>query len=151
MTLGNDLALEGVQAALRPIYRVLEHTHLARDEGHTLRRVDFASANGRDNLSQAIVARLLTPRGELAALGHASYGCRLHSLIGSRNTPGNRDRARLYILESLAQEPRLKDIEFLDVATKPGTRDTLVIRLRVVAIGSDDPIDLGPFDLELES
>jgi hypothetical protein len=37
------------------------------------------------------------------------------------------------------------------VATKPRTRDTLVIRLQAIPIGQDDPIDLGPFELELAS
>ncbi|MGH9139212.1 MAG: GPW/gp25 family protein, partial [Acidimicrobiales bacterium] len=33
---------------------------------------------GRHNLGQALILRLLTPRGALADLGHAGYGSRLH-------------------------------------------------------------------------
>ena len=51
---------------------------------HTL--LDYSTLDGRDNLAQAIVMRLLTPRGELAELGHPEYGSRLNELLGAPNT-----------------------------------------------------------------
>ena len=53
--------------------------------------------------------RLLTPRGELAELGHPEYGSRLHELIGSPNSETRRSLAKLFVLESLAQEPRIDE------------------------------------------
>src|SRR5688500_20244610 len=48
--------------------------------------VDLGAMRGRQNLAQALLLRLLTPRGALRALGHATYGSRLHELIGERKT-----------------------------------------------------------------
>ena len=65
--------------------------------------VDLATTAGRDNLAQAITMRLLTPRGELAELGHPDYGSRLHELIGRRTPRRGGSLVKLLVLESLAQ------------------------------------------------
>jgi phage baseplate assembly protein W len=70
---------------------------------------DLGSVAGRENLAQALLLRLLTPRGSLAALGHAAYGSRLHELIGQRKTEALRNLCRAYVLEVVAQEPRVED------------------------------------------
>lgn len=64
---------------------------------------------GRHNLGQALILRLLTPRGTLAGLGHAGYGSRLHELIGMRKTEASRARCKAHVLEVVAQEPRVDD------------------------------------------
>ena len=63
-----------------------------------------------DNLKQALLLRLLTPRGALELLGHPDYGSRLSTLIGELNSETNRNRAKLYVLEALAQEPRISQV-----------------------------------------
>jgi phage baseplate assembly protein W len=70
--------------------------------------VDLATLGGRENVAQALVLRLLTPRGTLAALGHAAYGSRLHELIGRRKTDELRNLCRAFVLEAVAQEPRVE-------------------------------------------
>lgn len=73
-------------------------------------RGDLKLVSGRDDLAQAILNRLLTRRGELADLGHPNYGSRLHQLIGEPNTRRTQVLADLYIRESLAAEPRIREI-----------------------------------------
>ena len=54
---------------------------------------DLRTVDGRDNLAQAVINRLLTRQGELAALGHPRYGSRLHELIGEPNNVRIRGKA----------------------------------------------------------
>ena len=61
--------------------------------------------------------RLLTPRGELAELGHPEYGSRLNELLGTPNSETRRGLAKLFVLEALAQEPRIEKV--LDVTVVP--------------------------------
>lgn len=68
---------------------------------------DLARVGGRENLAHALLLRLLTPIGTLAGLGHAGYGSRLHLLIGRRKNDANRNLCRVYVLEAVAQEPRV--------------------------------------------
>lgn len=70
--------------------------------------LDLETMSGRRNLAQALLLRLLTPVGSLAALGHASYGSRLHELIGERKTAALRNLCRAYVLEVVEQEPRVE-------------------------------------------
>ena len=69
---------------------------------------DLGTVDGRENLAQALILRLLTPRGALADLGHAGYGSRLHELLGERKTEALRHLCRAYVLEAVAQEPRVE-------------------------------------------
>lgn len=143
-----DLALRLTHSELRPVYQVAET--LRRVPNQPRRHTDLATVSGRDNLAQAIVLRLLTPRGELEGLGHPGYGSRLHRLIGRGNTATNRNLARLYILESLAEEPRIEEVETVDVVTRPERRSLIDVTLEVRPIGSVDTVTVGPFTLELE-
>ena len=70
---------------------------------------DLDTIDGRRNLAQSLILRLLTPRGSLAALGHAQYGSRLHELIGRNKTNALRNLCRAFVLEVVAQEPRVED------------------------------------------
>jgi phage baseplate assembly protein W len=109
--LGSDLWL------LDPLDRADDRTAHG-DLRATLRQgVDLATLSAVDNLKQALLLRLLTPRGALDVLGHPEYGSRLYTLIGELNTETNRNRARLYVLEALAQEPRLSRVLSISVTT----------------------------------
>lgn len=79
--------------------------------------VDLATRSGVDNLEQALLLRFLTPRGALTPLGHPEYGSRLSTLIGELNSATNRNRAKLFVLEALAQEPRIGQVLSVDVST----------------------------------
>ena len=104
---------------------------------------------GRANLAQALIVRLLTPRGSLAGLGHPTYGSRLGELIGHRNDVGARNLARLYVLEAIGQEPRVAELRALAAGTDPGRPDVVVIEFSVVPIPAIDPSG-DPLALSLE-
>ncbi len=70
---------------------------------------DLTILEDRENLAQALTLRLLTPKGSLSPLGHAGYGSRLHELIGRLKNDANRNLCRLFVLEAVAQEPRVED------------------------------------------
>jgi phage baseplate assembly protein W len=109
--LGTDLWL------LDPLDRADDRT-VGGDLRVVLRQgVDLATVSGVDNISQALLLRLLTARGALELLGHPEYGSRLHTLIGELNNESNRNRAKLYVLEALAQEPRLSRVLSVVVTT----------------------------------
>lgn len=142
-----DLAIEAVHRELRPVYRPSERQRVAANG----RRVewDFVPLDGKENLAQAVILRLLTPRGELAALGHPQYGARVHELIGQENNPRQRNLLRLYILDALQYEPRINKVVELKVEPSAGRRDTVEILLRVMAAGFEQSIQIGPFSISL--
>jgi len=104
---------------------------------------DLLTINSRENLAQALMLRLLTPRGSLAALGHASYGSRLHELIGRNKTDPLRNLCRAFILEVVAQEPRVEDqaVEVTFHADEE-TASSFVFTLAVKPRTGDAPIGL---------
>ena len=96
-----------------------------------------------------MLLRLLTPRGELAELAHPEYGSRLHELIGRGNTETTRNLVKLFILESLKQEPRLAAIDEVLVTPTPGRRDRVDVLIRVKPIAATTSVTIGPFTLAL--
>jgi phage baseplate assembly protein W len=145
----SDVRIELRQAALRPVYAVATDSRRVPSRGGVLG--DIGVVSGRDNLGQAVILRLLTPLGELAPLGHPEYGSRLHTLIGDRNSDTRRALVRLYILESLALEPRIEEVVEVAVATNPAQRGGVDVLVRVRPVGSQDLVRIGPFTLELET
>jgi len=149
-----DLKLALRHSSLRPVYVVQEEdVRYATPRGITS-VPELSLSSGRGNLEQAIILRLLTPRGELAQLGHPDYGSRLHELLGRPNTPTKRNLVRLYILEALAQEPRIEKVTQLEVTPAPPAtgvegRMRVYVRLEVEPIAGSALVNLGPFALEL--
>lgn len=144
--LGTDLRL----------LRNLDIRKSSRDPGHdlaTTRRqgiseVDLETLSYAENMIQALFLRFLTPAGELAVLGHPEYGSRLSDLIGELNNETNRNRAKLFVLEALAAEPR---VQVLSVAVTQNQRDRtqMDIALSLLIIESDTPLNLVfPFFVE---
>lgn len=110
---------------------------------------DFETLADVENLKQALLLRFLTPVGELAPLGHPDYGCRLHELIGERDTETNRNRAKLFVLQALGAEPRVEKV--IDVKVKSDRRrpGRLDIAASVKVLGHDTLLNLVfPFFLE---
>lgn len=138
-----DLAVFAVHRELRPVYRLTETPKLPR------RGWDFVPRDGLENLAQAVLLRLLTPRGELAALGHPEYGSRVHELIGQENNTTQRNLLKLFILEALKLEPRIERVAELKVTPSPGTRSTVDVLLKVQPVGSSALVVIGPFAIEL--
>ncbi|MEZ4664701.1 MAG: GPW/gp25 family protein [Caldilineaceae bacterium] len=118
-------------------------------ERQTTGQVDLDTLTELDNLRQALLLRFLTPVGELEALGHPDYGSRLFDLIGEPNTPTNRNRAKMYVLQALAQEPRVAEVLSVDVTTRPADRTRIDIDVRLKPITADTVLNLVfPFFLE---
>lgn len=142
-----DLELDVKHRELRPVYDV-RTTRLPTPGGRG-ELLDYGMVSGRENLCQAIMMRLLTPRGELEPLGHPDYGSRVHELIGEGNTETNRNRLRLFILEAIKREPRVEKIVELKVEPSPGARSTVDVLLKVKPVKFTGVITIGPFTIEL--
>lgn len=145
-----DLRLALRNAELRPVYGVDTDSRRVTAGGDRPRVLnDIGVVGGRENLAQAIVVRLLTPRGELAALGHPGYGSRLHELIGRRNNEGTRNLVKLHILEALQQEARIAEVVEVVTTPHPVQRGRVDVTLAVLPIGESDTMRIGPFTIEL--
>ena len=142
-----DIAIDVHHRELRPVYKVnTQKKWILVGEALAL---DMKTSSDRDNLGQAVVMRLLTPRGELAALGHPLYGSRLHEIIGRTNTENTRDLARLFILESLKQEARIASIEDVLITPSRGRRSSIDVQIKVLPIGTTESLVIGPIVVEI--
>jgi phage baseplate assembly protein W len=83
---------------------------------------------------------LLTQKGALRQLGHPAYGSRLIELIGQLNNETTRNLARLYTIEAVSQEPRVRQLLDLNVATRQSSPDTLGINFSVLPLDDDQPL-----------
>lgn len=99
---------------------------------------DLRTVHGRDNLTQAVINRLLTRQGELADLGHPRYGSRLHELIGEPNNVRIRGKAARFVRECLEQERRISKIT--EVAFAPPERGDgrSTLKIRISFLPADD-------------
>jgi phage baseplate assembly protein W len=112
-------------------------------------RFDLATVSQIDNIRQALLLRLLTPVGELEPLGHPEYGCRLGELIGALNNERTRNLAKMFVLQALADEPRIEQV--LTVRVTPSRTDRTRIDITVDALTREGPSPLNlvfPFFLE---
>ena len=104
---------------------------------------DLETVHGRRNVAQALILRLLTPRGSLASLGHSEYGSQLHLLIGREKTTEVRNLCRAYVLEAVAQEPRVENT-VLELTFDPKAESlySFVFTLVLQPKSSDEPVGL---------
>ncbi|HEY0809110.1 MAG TPA: hypothetical protein VGD49_03070 [Longimicrobiales bacterium] len=113
-------------------------------QGPSSEGADLSTLAGRENLAQALILRLLTPRGALSSLGHSEYGSRLHTLIGERKTAALRALCRAFVLEVVAQEPRVESKAVSLAFDEDEERfDSLVFTLAVTPVTGGDPVALG--------
>ncbi|MDQ3916560.1 MAG: hypothetical protein M3323_14715 [Actinomycetota bacterium] len=137
--------LFGVDLRLLPF---LDTLHSNRDPGNDLGVTpsrgghDLATLAGTDNLVQALVLRLLTPAGALADLGHPGYGSRLHELIGELNNATNRNRVKMFALQALTSEPRVKEVLSLDVVQARDDRTRVDVKASLATIEGPAPLNL---------
>jgi phage baseplate assembly protein W len=103
---------------------------------------DAGAVSGRANLAQALVLRLLTRQGALTGLGHPDYGCRLTELIGELNNETTRNLARLFTIQAIKQEPRVRELLDLFVQTVSVQPDIIRIGFSVLPVNDDDPLAL---------
>jgi phage baseplate assembly protein W len=145
--LQTDIAIALRDSRFRAVYGVAEERRLSTSRQTEV--LDLPTVTGRDNLGQAVILRLLTPRGELTPLGHPDYGSRLHELVGRQNTATTRNLVKLFILESLQAESRIASVETVDVQPSPGVRERVDVLVQVTPIGNAETVTIGPFTLEL--
>jgi phage baseplate assembly protein W len=107
----------------------------ARDGGGDLQATD-----GRANLAQALIVRLLTPIGDLAHLGHPAYGSRLGELVGQLNDERTRNLARRHVIEAIRAEARVGRLDQLVVRVPDDRPDVVEITFSVVPVSGDDPL-----------
>jgi phage gp46-like protein len=110
---------------------------------------DLEALIGVDNLRQALLLRFLTQMGEMTILGHSDYGSRLYELIGELNTETNRNRAKMYVLQALQAEPRVKKVISVTVTQNRMDRTRMDIDIHLNPVDRDTPLNLVfPFFLE---
>jgi phage baseplate assembly protein W len=99
---------------------------------------DLETLAAVENLQQALLLRFLTRTGELTDLGHPDYGSRLYLLIGELNNEANRNRAKLYVLESLKAEPRVEEVISVNVtqSSKDRTQMDISVSVRTIIAGT---------------
>jgi phage baseplate assembly protein W len=111
--------------------------------GESDTQTDLAPIEGRENVAQALLLRLLTPVGSLSTLGHSDYGSRLGELIGRRKTDELRNLCRAFVLEAVAREPRVQP-KAVELAFDPPAEqiDNFVLTVAVQPITGGDPVAL---------
>ena len=111
---------------------------------------DILTVSRVEAISQALVNRLKTRKGELADLGHPDYGSRHHELIGEPNVQRVRNLIKLYVLQALRREPRIERV--LSAVVTPDQeppRSMVRIVLSLKLIEETAPLNLVvPFSLE---
>ena len=143
---GTDLKLLGNRERQHSRDRGADLSTVTRPESGA---VDLDRVSSLENLKQALLLRFLTPVGELAPLGHSRYGSRLYELLGERNTEGNRNRAKLYVLEALAAEPRVSKVIAVKVTSRRTDPTRVDISVEVEAAKTGDILTLNvPLSLE---
>jgi phage baseplate assembly protein W len=112
-------------------------------------RMDLEAISNVDNIKQALLLRFLTPVGELAILGHPTYGCRLIDLVGELNNDRTRNRAKMFVLQALADEPRIQEVLSVKVEANPTDRTRVDISIDLLTIDHPTPVNLVfPFFLD---
>jgi phage baseplate assembly protein W len=114
-----------------------------RASGGVRRRTDLAVASGVPAAEQLLANRLKTQRGELAPLGHPEYGSRHHELVGEPNVERTRNLVKLYVLQALADEPRVQKVLASRVyAPDSPPRDEVRIELELRLVDEENPLNL---------
>ena len=142
----SEVDLRRVDRPFTPLAaRLLEaHGSPPPPAGARVRVNDLATVAERENVAQAMILRLLTPRGALAALGHPDYGSRLHELVGEPKSEALRNLCRVFVLEAVRQEPRVQDAATqLDFETSAERPDEFLFTLGIAPVTGGDPVTLG--------
>jgi phage baseplate assembly protein W len=138
--LGTDLALAWAGPA--GAWTDADLAVAARARGARTARDVAVTGELDETATQFLVNRLQTIRGELAPLGHPTYGSRHHELVGEPNTERTRNLVKLYVLECLREEPRIATVVRCDIVPLARYRDVVRIELVVRLIEEDTPRNL---------
>ena len=109
---------------------------------------DLAVAAGNDNIVQALALRLRVRQGELARLGWADYGSRLHELIGEPNNTRTHVKLMAFARTAIEQDPRVAEVSAIESKILPGEGNVVRLLLEISLIEAPDPLNL-VFDVKL--
>ena len=109
---------------------------------------DLAVARGNDNIMQALAMRLRVRKGELARLGWADYGSRLHELIGEPNNTRTHVKLMAFARAAIEQDPRVREVASVETQVIPGERDVVRLLMEISLIDAPNPLNL-VFDVKL--
>lgn len=109
----------------------------------------IALVAGNDDIVQALTMRLKVRQGELAPLGWPDYGSRLHELIGEPDLARTRIKAQVFARDAVEADPRVQQVESVEVASIAGERQVLRLAMGVSVIAEPTPLNL-VFDLALD-
>ena len=109
---------------------------------------DLAVARGNGNIMQALAMRLRVRRGELARLGWADYGSRLHELIGEPNNTRTHVKLMAFARAAIEQDPRVREVASVETQVIQGERDVVRLLMEISLIDVPDPLNL-VFDVKL--
>jgi phage baseplate assembly protein W len=105
---------------------------------------DYAEISDFDALKQAVRCRLLTSPGEYAV--NPSYGCGLRQFVKKRASQSDRDALRQIIIDQLAQEERIQNVEEVTVESlTSGTMTGVKIFIRIIALGRENSFNVQTF------
>jgi phage baseplate assembly protein W len=128
------------QQRIRPFVKADDRSSWVVRFGVQVQHILHAPEEVRRDLSDAPL--LLLPGLEIA-LGHPEYGSRLYELIGQPNSATRRNLAKLFVLEALAQEPRVDSQQIqIDVQPDPRDRTRVLIEIRVRPVGEVSSLSL---------
>lgn len=101
---------------------------------------DVGTTSGTDNLTQAILLRLLIRRGELAGLGHRPYGSRVYELIGEPLDAANLGLLRRLVRRAIEEDPRVREVRRVTVTPRRDVPGVVVVEAAVIPISGEDEV-----------
>jgi LysM repeat protein/phage baseplate assembly protein W len=96
----------------------------------------IATVTGLNNLSQALMMRLRTPKGSLKL--HPEYGNDIFNILGEAGNPYFRGLAKHYMEQCAAQDIRVRKATVTDFSI---SGDSISANLMIYPVGSQDPIN----------
>ena len=101
---------------------------------------DMALTQSTDNISQALMLRILVRRGELARLGWPDFGSRVHELIGEPNNLRTRTRLMAFARNAIERDPRV--VEITNIKAEPTERSLVRLEMDIQLINEPNPLNL---------
>ncbi len=109
---------------------------------------DLALTQGTDNISQALMLRILVRQGELARLGWPDFGSRVHELIGEPNNLRTRVRLMAFARAAVEKDPRV--VEVTHIKAEQAERSLVRLEMDIQLISEPNPLNL-VVDVNLEA
>ena len=100
---------------------------------------DFKTVSGTDNAAQAVYNRLITKLDELSSFGYTNYGNQSYEIIGNTDIELSKELITLYTTVCLLQEPRVSDINSINVTYSVNLFE---VEVNLQLIGENTPTNI---------